>query len=149
MYSQKQRVSIINEVCKRIAQGEALNKICKTEGMPSKDTIFEWLDKNKLFSDQYARARERQAELFLDEIIEIADESSLDRNINEEGKSYVDHEVVARSRLRVDVRKWAMSKLAPKKYGDKIQQEITGKDGKDLIPPSFTVVFSDDKQSED
>ena len=72
------------------------------------------------FSTQYARAREAQAEHYIDEIIEISDDSMLDTEMGEDGIERTNHEVVARARLRVDTRKWAMSKLAPKKYGDRI-----------------------------
>ncbi|AGG31951.1 hypothetical protein MU9_2906 [Morganella morganii subsp. morganii KT] len=76
---------------------------------------------------QYARAREIQAELLAEEIIEIADDSSGDVIVDDDGKEQTNHERVARSRLRVDARKWYASKLAPKRYGDRIQhdQKIT------------------------
>jgi hypothetical protein len=98
--------------------------------MPSKWTVLEWLAKDDEFAAQYTRARELQAELYLDEIIAISDDSVLDTEIDPEtGAERTNHEVVARAKLRVDTRKWAMSKMAPKKYGDKIQNEHTGKDG--------------------
>lgn len=62
-----------------------------------------------------------QADLFADEILEIADETGTDLTTDDKGKVTVEHEVVARSRLRVDARKWLMARLAPKKYGDKLQ----------------------------
>ncbi|MRT15310.1 hypothetical protein GJV07_24135 [Enterobacteriaceae bacterium RIT711] len=76
---------------------------------------------------QYARAREVQAEILAEEIIEIADDSSGDVFVDDDGREQTNHERVARSRLRVDARKWYASKLAPKRYGDRIQhdQKIT------------------------
>ncbi len=62
-----------------------------------------------------------QADHFADEILEIADETGADLTTDDKGKVTVEHEVVARSRLRVDARKWLMARLAPKKYGDKLQ----------------------------
>lgn len=89
--------------------------------MPSKWTVLEWLAKDEEFAAQYTRARELQAELYLDEIIAISDYSALDTEIDPEtGSERTNHEVVARAKLRVDTRKWAMSKMAPKKYGDRI-----------------------------
>jgi hypothetical protein len=118
------------EICRRLADGESLRKICSSEGMPSKWTVLEWLAKDEEFAAQYARARELQAELYLDEIIAISDDSALDTEIDPEtGAERTNHEVVARAKLRVDTRKWAMSKMAPKKYGDKIQNEHTGPNG--------------------
>jgi hypothetical protein len=89
---------------------------------------------NKTFRDQYTRAREEQAETLLDEIVEIADDSRHDTipKVGRDGEEYGEQpnsEWIARSRLRVDARKWVVSKLAPKKYGEKIQAEVTGANG--------------------
>ena len=93
--------------------------------------------KHSEFSEQYARAREQQQEFYAEEILDIADDGQNDYmerlNKNGEIEMVVNHENIQRSRLRVDTRKWIMSKLAPKKYGDKVQQEISGKDGGELI----------------
>ena len=121
--------SVRDDICKRIAQGESLSAICRCEDMPSKPTVLDWLFVDKEFSTQYARAREQQAEHYLDEIIAISDDVSLDEIMDGEGNPRTNHEAIQRSRLKVDTRKWAMSKLAPKKYGDKITQEVTGANG--------------------
>jgi hypothetical protein len=111
-------------ICARLAQGESLRKICGHESMPDKATVLRWLakDKHAAFRDRYALARELQADLLADEILEIADDSSKDMKLVEvdEGPpvKIVNHEHIQRSRLRVDVRKWYASKVAPKKYGD-------------------------------
>jgi hypothetical protein len=132
------------EICKRIASGESLTAICKDEHMPAKHHVLDWLFDEPEFSTQYARAREAQAEHYLEEIIEISDDSMLDTEMGEDGIERTNHEVVARARLRVDTRKWAMSKLAPKKYGDKVQNEHTGKDGAPIEHAvSIAVTFHD------
>lgn len=128
VYGQETR----DEICRRISQGESLISICKSEGMPDKSTVLDWLFKEPDFAAQYARAREAQAEHYLDEIIAISDDSALDTEMGEDGVERTNHEVVARARLRVDTRKWAMSKLAPKKYGDKVQNEHTGANGEPI-----------------
>lgn len=121
-----------DEICRRISIGESLISICKSEGMPDKSTVLDWLFKEPDFVAQYARAREAQAEHYLDEIIEISDDSMHDTEIGEDGIERTNHEVVARARLRVDTRKWAMSKLAPKKYGDRIENRLADADGNAL-----------------
>jgi hypothetical protein len=78
------------------------------------------------FAEQYARARELQAERFADDIIEIADDKSEDVYGELEMPNSV---AVARAKLRIDSRKWIASKLLPKKYGDKLQTEVSGPDG--------------------
>ncbi len=100
--------------------------------MPSASTVCRWLGQHEAFREQYARAREAQADTLFDEILEIADDGTNDYVIRKgEGEDVerVDHDHIARSRLRVDARKWMASKLQPKKYGDKVQQELSGPDG--------------------
>ena len=73
----------------------------------------------KEFSDLYARAKRLQIEVIIDEILEIADDTSKDNVINEDGKSTINHEHINRSRLKIDTRKWLAAKLCPRLYGDK------------------------------
>lgn len=123
---------VADAICELIADGKSLRTICSAEDMPCKASIFKWLVEHKEFSDQYARARETQADTLADEILDISDDGANDTYETESGTA-TNHDVIARSRLRVDARKWYASKLAPKKYGEKVQQEITGKDGAPLI----------------
>ncbi len=117
------------EICRRLAEGETLRSVCRDEAMPDKATILRWLaDKAKAdFRAQYTYAREMQADALFDEALVIADDASGDWMEDEGGKKTLDHENIQRSRLRVDTRKWAASKLAPKRYGDKLQH--TGEGG--------------------
>ena len=78
------------------------------------------------FRDQYAHARDMQADALFDEALEIADDVSGDWSTDKDGKKVLDHEHIQRSRLRVDTRKWAAGKLAPKRYGDKMQHTGDG-----------------------
>lgn len=117
---------IFDEICVRIAEGESLRKICKDDKMPSLVSVWRWLNENETLSKQYTRAREEQAETFVDEILDIADDNKDDTSLDENGKLIINQEVIARSRLRVDSRKWIASKLKPKRFGDytKIQAEV-------------------------
>lgn len=125
---------VANIICGRLAEGESLRAICETEELPDKSTVFRWLSAHQDFRDQYARAREIQAETLVDEILEISDDARndwMERN-GDEGEAVgwrLNAEHVQRSRLRVDSRKWFASKVAPKKYGDRIQNEHSGPDG--------------------
>jgi len=130
----KKTAENISEILARLAHGESLRSILKSEHLPSAPTFFEWLAEEPELAKQYARAREAQADYLAEEILEIADASQFDTITEvDEDTGHVterpNHEWINRSRLRVDARKWYASKLAPKKYGDKIQQEITGEDG--------------------
>jgi hypothetical protein len=106
-------------ICERIADGASLRSICAADGMPNKATVFRWLAAHKGFADQYGRAREEQAETLADEIVQIADDGSNDTYLDRTGKERVNTDVISRSKLRVDARKWVASKLKPKKYGDR------------------------------
>lgn len=112
---------------------KSLRTICKMEGMPSVRTVLRWLREDKEgFCAQYARAKEEQADFMIEEMVEIADDGTNDLMTVEKGDASYEvenKEVTNRSKLRVETRKWIASKLKPKKYGDKIGHELTGKDG--------------------
>lgn len=115
IYSQE----IADIICERIAEGESLRKICDADNMPNKATVFRWLASNTAFSDQYAHARESQADTLFDEVLAIADQYD-----SAAEKQDVDH--INRARLRIDARKWMAGKLRPKKYGEKLELEHGG-----------------------
>lgn len=118
------------KICERIALGEPLRAICRDDDMPGETTVRRWLSDDEQFRRQYAHAREEQAEHMAEEIVAIADDSRADTEIryDAKGNEYEapNNEWMARSRLRVDTRKWLMSKLAPKKYGEKIDVTTGG-----------------------
>jgi len=127
LYSQKLAIEICGEIS---TNAVGLKKLCtQHENWPSYKVIREWLIIHEEFRDLYARAKEYQAEILAEEMIDISDYSAEDYIVGDNGKSVLDHEHVQRSKLRIDTRKWVASKLLPKKYGDKIQNEITGLDG--------------------
>ena len=124
-------------ICERLMLGQSLRAICAEAEMPEQRTVYRWLNANEAFRQQYTRAREVQADTLADECLEIADDSSRDTIKDDRGNDRMDAEWVARSRLRVDARKWMASKLAPKKYGDKVTTEVTGANGG---PVEFTEI---------
>ena len=111
------------EICERLAEGETLREICRSEHIPSRSVIHKELLDDEAFADQYARARELQLDMMEDELLEIADDANNDwmERHDKQGNSIgwtVNGEHIQRSRARIDTRKWIMSKRAPKKYGD-------------------------------
>lgn len=66
------------------------------------------------------RAREARADRLAEEILAIADDGSNDTYIDAAGNQRTDHDAIARSKLRVDSRKWLASKMFPRKYGEKL-----------------------------
>jgi hypothetical protein len=98
---------IADEICERLAHGETLRKMVLDDHMPASCMIYRWLDNNESFREQYAQARVRQADYYAEMIID---------------ESFGAHDAQI-GRLRMDALKWASSKIAPKKYGDKIELE--------------------------
>lgn len=99
---------LADEICRRLAEGESLNKICQTPDFPDESTIRLWALKNhEGFYPKYAQARELQAQKWADDCITIADTA----------------EKADLARLQVDTRKWIVSKMLPKVYGDKVTHE--------------------------
>jgi hypothetical protein len=115
----------VDAICERVSNCETLQAIADSAGV-SKGTLIAWLAQH---SDQYARAREAQADKLAEDILAIADDGSNDTYMTDDGEQ-TNHDVIARSRLRVDARKWLAGKMAPKKYGDKL---AVG--GADDLPP--------------
>lgn len=119
-------VKLGTKICARIASGESLLRICKDDDMPCRAIVHLWLldPVKKEFLDKYETACNVRAENMFDELNDIADDSRNDfmKKESKDGKSFTvpNQEVVSRARLRVDTRKWYLSKVMPKKFGDKI-----------------------------
>lgn len=105
---------VFDEICKQLAEGKSLRSICKSDDMPNASNVFVWLNNDKDLQEQYARAREKQADTLFDECLSIADSAKFDD----------DAVKIQRNRLQIDTRKWMAGKLRPKKYGEKL--ELTG-----------------------
>lgn len=123
---------LAGEICELVAADpcNTMRKIAEIEGIPSPATICRWLGEHESFREQYARAKEAQAEILVEEMIMIADDGELDveTRVNRHGEEYdVERgDIVARSKLMVDTRKWLAAKLKPKKYGDKVDLNHKG-----------------------
>lgn len=120
-------VEITNEICDLIASGKSLLKICELDHMPSQPTVFSWLHKHEEFLKKYAKARESWADAEFEAIFQIADNAVIGtKTVTKETKdgTFVEvseFDMVERAKLRVDTRKWALARMSPKKYGDKIE----------------------------
>lgn len=134
-----------DRICEAILDGQSLRSICEAADMPGRATVMRWLANNSQFRDQYARAKEEQADVLADEIVAIADEDDTKVIAGGDGTTVVvfDSTAVARNRLRVDARKWVASKLKPKKYGDRITQEVSGPNGGPVETVTKVVLTSD------
>lgn len=115
--------AIADEFCANIAAGESMRTACKPAHMPARATIFNWLRTNQDFLDQYTRAKVESADAMLEDIFDIADDGQndyMETTYGDQSIYRINPEALQRSKLRVETRKWAMAKLQPKKYGDKL-----------------------------
>ena len=132
-------LELSDKICSMLADGKSMRSISKMDGMPVTTTLFRWLRENEAFKQQYEIAKQECADLYAEDIVDIADDSANDYVDAEDqngatGATRLNTEHVQRSRLRIDARKWVASKLKPKKYGEKIAHG-----GADDLPPIQTV----------
>jgi hypothetical protein len=137
IYSDK----LVTEFCERMCQGEAPNQICKDPKMPSYPTIIRWSLSNdpkyEVFRVMYEEAKKIMWMYRADELVDISDNSANDfidryNKFTEETERVLDPENVQRSKLRIDTRKWLLSKLLPHIYGEKVDVSVGGRDGKPI-----------------
>jgi len=95
-------------ICSLMVEGRSMRSICRRKDMPAISTIFDWLVDEPRFAEQYARGYEMRADAIFEDTILIADGTAKGADVQ-------------RDRLRVDTRKWFLSRMDPKKYGDRLQ----------------------------
>lgn len=127
---------LFDEVCGYLATGESLRTVCKREGMPDKSNVFRWINANPELRDQYARAKADGCNALAEEMFDIADELP---PLKDDGAIDQGHNTWAKN--RVDVRKWYLSKIAPKIYGDRVDH--TSSDGS--MSPKAAVEMTDEQ----
>ncbi len=128
---------LADTVCQRLAAGESMRSVSRDEAMPAMSTLFKWIREIEEFSVQYDKAKVESADALVEDMLDIADNQAAQPLLNKgeitivDGKiiTVVDGPSVAHAKLRVDTRKWAASKLKPKKYGERIINEHKGSIG--------------------
>ena len=106
---------IVSELCARVATGMSLCKVCAMDDMPVSSTFYLWLPKYPGLSERYAHAKQASADADADKLDQLAEEVLKPDGVEAQ-----------RVKVAADIIKWSMSKKQPKKYGDKIQQEVSG-----------------------
>jgi hypothetical protein len=118
-------------ICIMLSEGMSLREILRSDTtgvLPAQSTVYEWLLRHPSFAEQYARAREEQADTLADEIIQIADERPevtefLDKRTGEVLSIDLSSAYIQWQKNRIEARKWTAMKLKPKKYGDRVALE--------------------------
>jgi hypothetical protein len=107
-------------------EGISLRKACERVKM-GRDVFDSICDEDEKYQNQYARAREKRADMIFEEILQIADSQGEDMGVNPiTGEEQINHNVIQRNKLQIDARKWMLGKMQPKKYGDKLDVTTDG-----------------------
>jgi len=126
---------IAEQICERIAKGETLRSISKDKSLPDRHIVYRWIDENPEFASRFALARHCGYDEIADEMLEIANSTIIGEteeiSYGPDGmhKKVKREDMLGHRKLQVWTREKLLSKWYPQKYGEKIQQEITGKDG--------------------
>lgn len=106
---------VFDLILERIMCGESVNAICADTGMPSRVSFYRWILKSDELRDKFDSALNARSHAMAEDLLEIADApvGSLESGATDTG-------AVNKQRLQVDTRKWLMSKMTPKKYGDRV-----------------------------
>lgn len=141
------RVEVGAHICSELKKGRSLDSICRAEGMPAISTVLDWVEQDPAFAEQYAHARKIGYALLADEIIQLSDKTHewvTVQELDSDGRPMTDEkgnpklkqvlmplsaDVIAHKRVQIDTRKWMLSKMLPKVYGDKVTNEHTGAEG--------------------
>jgi len=133
-YSEQEKTEIVNEICESVSNGITTRNAILKNRIPFK-TFYQWIDDDEAKCKQYTRATELRAELMADELMTIADSTADDIILDERGNEITNHNVIQRDKLRIDTRKWLMSKMMPKKYGENKSLDLTTLGEKITQPP--------------
>jgi hypothetical protein len=116
---------VADMICIGLSEGMSLRQILRADTtgvLPAQSTVYDWLLRHPDFAEQYARAREEQADTNADEILQIADEMPPEFT-DEKGRTSLDVTYIQWQKQRIEARKWTAMKLKPKKYGDRVAME--------------------------
>lgn len=133
------RAATMAAACERICCGESLNEICAGADMPDRNQIYRWMAADPALRQQYLEACKARTYHYAEEIIEIADDSSRDATVDKDGNEQLNSEFVARSKVRIDARKWIMARMNRVDFGDKVTQEHTGPNGGPIQSETVTM----------
>lgn len=114
---------LLDKVIEGLSEGQSLRSICEARDMPGAPTILRWVEEDAEFQTRYIAARQACADVYAEQILEIADEG------------HKTHEQVADAKVRIDARKWVAARMNPRRWGNKVQIG-----GADDLPPVKTNV---------
>jgi hypothetical protein len=144
--AQQERERKFNLIIKEIeTKGKGVNTACKKYGLNT-NSFFNMIDKDSLLLKQYTRALELKADVIAERIIRNSHNRSNDFYIDGDGNQKPNPVAVQRDRLMLDADKWLLSKIAPKKYGDKLTLDGEVKTGQPLTIENINMILNEIKE---
>lgn len=127
---------LADAICLRLMEGESLRAICRDDAMPAKSTVLNWVVKDEAFRAKYQEALFVRADGWAEDIVDISDKPLIGEKtkVREGVTETITGDNVERSKLMADNRKWVMSRMFPKKWGDRIHAEHSNPDGTSMVP---------------
>lgn len=138
LYSKK----LADEICTKLAEGKSMRSVCREEKMPEMETVWRWLREKQDFNEQYVRATQERTEAQNELLLELGDQAiALSQSVDFKASNAV----VSAVKLKADNLRWSMSKMKPKKYGDKV--DLTS--GGEKLPTPILYVPGDNSHPQD
>lgn len=127
-YSQEDKDRIFNYVCSQVEIGRSVSEVLGENDMPTRETFYEWIRNDKTKSDNYAKSIEIRADYYFDEMVKIAYNTEEGETVKSgpNGVEVTSGDMLGHRRLKVDTLKWVLSRMNPKKYGDKTDITTNG-----------------------
>ena len=116
-YKLQEIEEIFEKILSEIRKGKSVSSILKEKNMPCRDTFDKWLEQDLLKIDKYTRAKE----IGIDAKFESIEQDYLEEPQRDSETGRIDPAWVNLQRLKIDAKKWELSKLMPKKYGDRLE----------------------------
>lgn len=126
VYTDLEKKDKIDLIIDLIEEGGSIRSILKRSDTVGTKTFYKWLEESEELQERYKIATKKRADNIFEEMLEIADKQEADMGYNERGEEIINHNVINRSRLQIDTRKWMLGKMNPKKYGDKLDVTSDG-----------------------
>ncbi len=123
---------LFDKMILRVTDGESVRSVCRDDEMPCLSTFINWISQNSELMAQYDKATDIRAETIFEEALEIADTVLMGEKVKTSGEGDTlktetqTGDMVERAKLKVDTRKWFLSKLKPKRFGDKLDLNHSG-----------------------
>lgn len=151
-FSNEDKEKAIDHLLKEMEKGRSFRAIVREDKdklrLPARNVFYDWMRKDKELPNRYALARELQADALFDELLDIADDGRNDTYVSDDGVALTNHEVLQRSRLRIDTRKWILSKMVPKTYGERVENKVDVTSKGESIKNTIEVEIVQSKEDE-